>query len=123
MRRPAEIAVAVGSSDDGRDVIVQVYHHEPERVMLLYSGRHAYTAGQTAQLAHHATWPTEPFTQESARIEFHLSADTTWYPGRGEGGLGILCFNAGPARTEIHAPTWRDAIDKAIEFVARGHKP
>lgn len=50
---------------------------------------------------------------DTVRIDFHLAQHTTWYPGRGVDGNGILCYGAG--RDEVQAPTWREAIDAAIQ--------
>lgn len=55
---------------------------------------------------------------DTERVDFHLSADTTWYPGPRPTAMGILCYDSkryGP-RQEVEAPTWREAIDKALEL-------
>jgi len=53
---------------------------------------------------------------DSERLDFTVSAETTWYPGRARNGsgAGILCYAYKGRRAEAEGMTIRDALDAAI---------
>ena len=52
--------------------------------------------------------------RERERLDFVIQRSTTWYPGRGQGGWGILCYQYKGSRHEVQGPTMRAALDTAI---------
>ena len=58
------------------------------------------------------------------RLDFVVSAATTWYPGRARNGngRGILCFDHKGRRAESEGMTMAEAIDAAIRMVASSAK-
>lgn len=53
---------------------------------------------------------------DTERLDFTVSAETTWYPGRARNGsgAGILCYAYKGRRAEAEGLTIRDALDAAI---------
>lgn len=59
---------------------------------------------------------------DTVRIDFHLTHETTWYPGRGgkpdwgDGVNGFLYYSSrfSSGRHEVQASSWREAVDLAI---------
>jgi hypothetical protein len=56
-----------------------------------------------------------PYITDTQRLDFVISAKTSWYPNARDGtDIGILCYDCGGNRAEAFGKTMREAIDAAI---------